>query len=82
MNIPAQFSEIGDGAFASVGDAVIKLRTITVNRVTAPTCLINSGDSYPNVSPTTVFNGLEANLTTILFDNDAKGWEATETTGF
>lgn len=82
LNIPAQFSEIGDGAFASVGDAVIKLRTITVNRVTAPTCLINSGDSYPNVSPTTVFNGLEANLTTILFDNDAKGWEATETTGF
>lgn len=36
--IPAQFSVIGDGAFASTGDAKIKLRTITVNRVTAPTC--------------------------------------------
>lgn len=82
LNIPAQFSEIGDGAFASVGDAVIKLRTITVNRVTAPTCLINSGDSYPNVSPTTVFNGVDPNLTTVIFENAAKGWEATETTGF
>lgn len=82
LNIPAQFSEIGDGAFASVGDAVIKLRTITVNSVTAPTCLINSGDSYPNVSPTTVFNGVDPNLTTVIFDNDAKGWEKTEKTGF
>ena len=38
LNIPAQFSVIGDGAFASQNDAVIKLKTITVNRVTAPTC--------------------------------------------
>ena len=82
LNIPAQFSEIGDGAFASVGDAVIKLGTITVNRVTAPTCLKNSGDSYPNVSPKTVFDGVDPNITTVKFANDATGWEITETTGF
>lgn len=39
LNIPLQFTEIGDGAFASTGDAKIKLETITVNRDVAPTCL-------------------------------------------
>ena len=38
LNIPEQFSEIGDGAFASTGDAVIKLNTITVNSGKVPTC--------------------------------------------
>lgn len=42
LNIPAQFSEIGDGAFASTGDAKIKLETITVNSEKAPKCLDNS----------------------------------------
>lgn len=87
--IPAQFSEIGDGAFASNGDAKIKLNTITVNRVTAPTCLDNSwsteknaGDEYNGIKNKKVFDGLEPNLTTVIFDNAAKGWEATEKTGF
>lgn len=82
LNIPAQFSEIGDGAFASVGDAVIKLKTITVNRKTAPKCLQNSRDKYPNVSSKTVFDGLDPNMTTVIFANPADGWEKTETTGF
>lgn len=89
LNIPAQFSEIGDGAFASTGDAKIKLKTITVNREKAPKCLDNSwsteknaGDEYAGIKNTRVFNGLDPNLTTVIFDNDAKGWEATETTGF
>lgn len=84
LNIPAQFSVIGDGAFASTGDAKIKLQTITVNRDVAPTCLDNSGgtDEYANIRNTRVFNGLDPNLTTVIFDNAAKGWEATETTGF
>ena len=87
--IPAQFSEIGDGAFASNGDAKIKLNTITVNRATAPKCLDNSwsteknaGDEYNGIKNKKVFNGLEPNLTTVIFDNAAKGWEATEKTGF
>lgn len=82
LNIPAQFTEIGDGAFASTGDAVIKLKTITVNRETAPKCLCEGTDKYANVSPKTVFDGVDPNLTTVIFDNAAKGWEATETTGF
>lgn len=89
LNIPAQFSEIGDGAFASNGDAKIKLNTITVNRATAPTCLDNSwsteknaGDEYNGIKNMKVFNGLEPNLTTVIFDNAAKGWENTEKTGF
>lgn len=45
LDIPAQFSEIGDGAFASSGDAKIKLETITVNRDKAPKCLDNSGET-------------------------------------
>ena len=80
--IPAQFSEIGDGAFASVGDANIKLKTITVNREMAPKCLHDSGDKYADVTPKTVFDGLIPNMTTVIFANDAEGWEKTETTGF
>lgn len=89
LNIPAQFSEIGDGAFASTGDANIKLKTITVNRVTAPTCLDNSGptkdhagDEYANITNKKVFDGLDPNITTVIFANDAKGWNVNETTGF
>lgn len=82
LNIPAQFSEIGDGAFASTGDAVIKLKTITVNRVTAPTCQCVGTDKYADVSPKTVFDGVDPNITTVIFKKDAEGWEKTETTGF
>ena len=82
LNIPAQFSEIGDGAFASTGDAKIKLDTITVNRVTAPTCLQNSGDEYANITNKRVFDGLDSNMTTVDFATDATGWEKTEKTGF
>lgn len=88
LNIPKQFSEIGDGAFASTDDAVIKLKTITVNRVTAPTCQCVGTDKYVDVSHNdvshkTVFDGLEPNLTTVIFENDATGWKETknETTG-
>lgn len=82
LNIPAQFSEIGDGAFASTGDAVIRLKTITVNRDMAPTCLCEGTDKYADVSPKTVFYGLDPNKTTVIFANPADGWEKTETTGF
>lgn len=82
LNIPAQFSKIGDGAFASTGDAKIKLETITVNRDKAPTCLCEGKDRYADVSPKTVFDGLDPNLTTVIFKNAAEGWEKTETTGF
>lgn len=82
LNIPAQFTEIGDGAFASTGDAKIKLKTITVNRGEAPECLHNSGDEYAGINDKTVFDGLDPNKTTVIFDNNAKGWEKTEKTGF
>lgn len=84
LNIPAQFSEIGDGAFASTGDAKIKLKTITVNSEKAPKCLDNSGetDEYANIRNKKVFDGLDPNLTTVIFKNAAEGWEKTETTGF
>lgn len=84
LNIPAQFSEIGDGAFASTGDAKIKLETITVNSEKAPKCLDNSGetDEYANIRNKKVFDGLDPNLTTVIFKNAAEGWEKTETTGF
>ena len=84
LNIPAQFTEIGDGAFASQNDAKIKLQNITVNRGKAPTCLDNSGntDEYANIRNKKVFDGLEANLTTILFANDAQNLYAeNKTTG-
>lgn len=82
LNIPAQFSEIGDGAFASTGDAKIKLRTITVNRVTAPTCQKNSGDTYADVGPKTVFDGVDPNITTVIFaDNVQQLYEENASTG-
>lgn len=86
--IPAQFTEIGDGAFAYNGvDAnVIKLKTITVNSKTAPTCLQGETDEYANEKNKSVFNGLDPNLTTVIFANDADSWyeneETGETTGF
>ena len=82
LNIPAQFTEIGDGAFASVGDAKIKLKTITVNRDKAPTCLKGETDEYAGIKNKTVFDGLDPNMTTVIFENAAKEWEETETTGF
>lgn len=82
LNIPAQFTEIGDGAFASTGDAKIKLKTITVNREKAPTCLQGETDEYANIKNKRVFDGLEPNKTTVIFANAAQNWEETETTGF
>lgn len=82
LNIPAQFTEIGDGAFASTGDAEIKLKTITVNSVKAPQCLQGETDKYAGITNKRVFDGLNPNMTTVIFDNDAKGWEKTEKTGF
>ena len=82
LNIPAQFTEIGDGAFASTGDAKIKLKTITVNSEKAPTCLQGETDEYANIKNKRVFDGLEPNKTTVIFENAAKGWHANETTGF
>ena len=80
--IPAEFSEIGDGAFASSGDAEIKLKTITVNRDMAPTCLQGETDEYAGIKKKSVFDGLDPNMTTVIFANAAEGWENTETTGF
>ena len=82
LNIPAQFTEIGDGAFASTGDAKIKLKTITVNREEAPTCLQGETDEYAGIKNKSVFDGLDPNMATVIFDNAAKGWDANETTGF
>ena len=86
LNIPAEFTEIGDGAFASTGDAVIKLKTITVNRETAPLCLCGETDKYGNITNKRVFDGLEPNMTTVIFANDADSWyeneKPDETTGF
>ena len=82
LNIPAEFSEIGDGAFASSGDAKIKLETITVNRDMAPKCLQGETDEYAGIKKKSVFDGLDPNMTTVIFANGAEGWEKTETTGF
>jgi hypothetical protein len=82
LNIPAQFTEIGDGAFASTGDAKIKLKTITVNRGEAPTCLQGETDEYAGIKNKKVFDGLDPNITTVIFANDAEGWNVNETTGF
>lgn len=82
LNIPVQFSEIGDGAFASTGDAKIKLETITVNREVAPTCLKGETDEYAGIKNKSVFEGLDPNMTTVIFKNAAEGWEETEATGF
>lgn len=82
LNIPAQFTEIGDGAFASTGDAKIKLKNITVNSVKAPTCLKGETDEYAGIKNKSVFDGLDPNLTTVIFANAAEGWDVSETTGF
>lgn len=82
LKIPAQFTEIGDGAFASTGDAKIKLKTITVNSEKAPKCLQGETDEYANIKNKSVFDRLDPNMTTVIFENAAKGWEKTETTGF
>ena len=84
LNIPAEFSVIGDGAFASTGDAKIKLETITVNRDVAPECLENSGatDEYAGIKNKKVFDGLDPNMTTVDFASGADGWNEEESTGF
>ena len=82
LNIPAEFSKIGDGAFASTGDAKIKLETITVNRGVAPECLQGETDEYAGIKNKSVFAELDPNMTTVIFANGAEGWEETETTGF
>lgn len=75
-------SVIGDGAFASTGDAKIKLRTITVNRVTAPKCLCEGKDKYADVGTKTVFDGVDPNITTVIFaDNVQEAYEENETSG-
>ena len=82
LNIPAPFTEIGDGAFASTGDAKIKLKTITVNSAKAPTCLQGETDEYANIKNISVFAKLDPNMTTVIFDNDAQIlYEENETTG-
>ena len=81
LNIPAQFTEIGDGAFASTGDAVIKLKTITVNSEKAPKCLQGETDEYADIKNKSVFDGLDPNMTTVIFANHATGWNEDETTG-
>lgn len=80
--IPAKFSQIGDGAFASSDDAEIKLKTITVNREEAPTCLQGETDEYAGIKNKSVFDGLDPNMTTVIFANAAQNWKETETTGF
>lgn len=82
LNIPAQFAEIGDGAFASTGDAKIKLKTITVNSVNAPKCQQGETDEYAGIKNKSVFDGLDPNITTVIFANAAEGWDVNETTGF
>lgn len=84
LNIPAEFSVIGDGAFASTGDAKIKLETITVNRGVAPECLENSGetDEYAGFKNKKVFDRLDPNMTTVIFALGADGWNEEESTGF
>lgn len=81
LDIPAQFTEIGDGAFASTGDAVIKLKTITVNSEKAPKCLQGETDVYAKIKNKSVFDGLDPNMTTVIFAKDAKGWYENEKTG-
>lgn len=86
LNIPAKFTEIGDGAFASTGDAIIKLKTITVNRDKAPLCQCGETDEYAKITKKRVFDGLDPNMTTVIFANDADSWyeneKPDETTGF
>lgn len=60
------------------------METITVNSEKAPKCLDNSGetDEYANIRNKKVFDGVDPNITTVIFKNAAEGWEKTETTGF
>lgn len=81
LNIPAKFTEIGDGAFASTGDAIIKLKTITVNRDKAPKCLQGETDEYAGIKNKSVFEKLDPNMTTVIFANKAQNWYENETTG-
>ena len=84
LNIPAEFSVIGDGAFASSNDAKVKLKTITVNANVAPQCLDNSGetDEYAGIKNTKVFKSVDPNTTTVVFANEAEGWNSEENAGF
>lgn len=92
LNIPAEFTEIGDGAFASSNDAKVKLKTITVNANVAPRCLNNSGETYTGMDLITlksititnkrVFDSVDPNITTVLFENGAEGWNSAENVGF
>ena len=82
--IPAEFTVIGDGAFASSNDAKVKLDSITVNADKAPQCLNNSGDTdeYAGIKNTKVFESVDPNTTTVVFANDAEGWKSDESIGF
>lgn len=82
--IPAEFTVIGDGAFASSDDAKVKLDTITVNANKAPQCLDNSGatDEYAGIKNTKVFKSVDPNTTTVVFANAAEGWNSDESIGF
>ena len=82
--IPAEFTVIGDGAFASSDDAKVKLDTITVNAGVAPQCLDNSGatDEYAGIKNTKVFKSVDPNTTTVVFANAAEGWKSDESIGF
>lgn len=82
--IPAEFTVIGDGAFASSNDAKVKLKTITVNANVAPRCLDNSGetDEYADIKNKRVFDSVDPNITTVIFENEAKGWNSDENVGF
>ena len=84
LDIPKEFSVIGDGAFASSNDAKVKLKTITVNANKAPQCLNNSGktDEYAGIKNTKVFESVDPNTTTVVFAKDAEGWDSTEDVGF
>lgn len=84
LNIPAEFSVIGDGAFASSNDAKVKLKTITVNANKAPQCLDNSEatDEYAGIKNTKVFKSVDPNTTTVVFAKAAEGWNSTEDVGF
>ena len=82
--IPKEFTVIGDGAFASSNDAKVKLDSITVNAGKAPQCLDNSGatDEYAGIKNTKVFKSVDPNTTTVVFANDAEGWNSEENAGF
>lgn len=84
LKIPAGFTVIGDGAFASSNDAKVKLKTITVNANVAPKCLDNSGetDEYADIRNKRVFDSVDPNITTVVFENEAKGWNPDENVGF